>query len=883
MQSVRTLITFGRETVVSISALQAPYLELLFLLFSKQKLHWTSTEEQQELVGQVVEFLQNILGSGKTSRDAVQKADPVADTEVVSTLRTLGTVVYENGSACTKSHPSLLALLLPLALSTAKGPTQLEARRMSLICLSNLCVKTGTKALVLQKQVAETLMASLVGDASDEGISKIISSALRGLELLINESKAVAQEILPALLPLLQVFCLQTTGSSPQIVPGLKQVPRKQLVIPSDSEMSDGENGLPRNSRLQLNALLCLQSLAKAQAKLVFPYWFRFLPDPIEGPAAPSLITVMRESDSPKVRHGACAAISTFLDGSKQYLSVAEDSQQKSSFTTLSGKLAEQLKEIHQKLIQAVQEETWPVLLAQEIKCLSCLIRNCTYDRLRNDYRRDVFRAVVEHIPSEDLGIKAAVFECVCSLLDANMPSSHADVINVLELVLGSLQKEDSHLSIQVAGLELFCALARTDVPVFGNFWERLQVVLAPLIASPKEVLRAASYKLIEQYAHSCSTALEGVEVPRIDWWLRLVDDYVHKGIQDPFFAVRSLAVDCLGHIPAAIFAEMPSKRQYGCLALALGMVQDDEQAVRAAACRTLGVYVSFPAVMEDVLFLSDVATTLPPLMSDGNVSVRIRASWAIGNLSDALAHVSQGAQIEGQSIADAGITPATIIQIIQAAILAAKDNDKCRSNGTRALGNIIQVCPQQLLQRERNRLIKEVIIVVTKNVESGTVKTRWNACHALQNMLRTPGISPPPPPVFAALERALLTCRNFKVRISAAAALTGPQTRADYGEDGPTIVRGLMRACVTAHESVDDLQNAAFGEYKYREQLAEQLYATFVHLYTILRGTAPDMLSLLDRQDSEMQDLLVRISAVGINAGPDDVPPPGRLNLVRD
>lgn len=55
----------------------------------------------------------------------------------------------------------------------------------------------------------------------------------------------------------------------------------------------------------------------------------------------------------------------------------------------------------------------------------------------------------------------------------------------------------------------------------------------------------------------------------------------------------------------------------------------------------------------------------------------------------------------------------------------------QCRSNGVRALGNMIRVCSERLLIRERERLVKEVVGVVLKNVDSGTVKVHLISAYA--------------------------------------------------------------------------------------------------------------------------------------------------------
>ena len=48
---------------------------------------------------------------------------------------------------------------------------------------------------------------------------------------------------------------------------------------------------------------------------------------------------------------------------------------------------------------------------------------------------------------------------------------------------------------------------------------------------------------------------------------------------------------------------------------------------------------------------------------------------------------------------------------------------EKCRSNGVRALGNIFHILPKEWVQLEVDGLVKEIIEVLIKNINSGPVK----------------------------------------------------------------------------------------------------------------------------------------------------------------
>ncbi|KAJ3274765.1 HEAT repeat-containing protein 6, partial [Borealophlyctis nickersoniae] len=504
---------------------------------------------------------------------------------------------------------------------------------------------------------------------------------------------------------------------------------KRSIMMGSDSEFSDGEAGLPRqrlrDGRLQQNALLCLQALAKAVPKQLYPYWDKFLPDIPSMQPAPSLISVMRHHELPNVRLAACASLTAFLDGSKQYLAVADDSAgSKGSFTSLSQKVAEQLREVHQGLIQAVALETQPVLLAQEIRCLSILVKNCSYERLSRDYRPEVKEAIVGRLQQDDFAIKSAVIDCISSLLDAGMSYPSSPNHQIIDSLL-PLTDRSEHLSVRVASYEGLCSVARNKPEAIRERWKEVDAVLTEGMKDGKDAVRAASMKMLEQYAHSCSTAEGEEKKAPASWWSEMLDKYVQLAVADTFYAVRSLGCDCLSHVPPDIFRDLPPKRRFSCLTIALGMAQEDDPNVRAAACRTLGVYVSYPSIMEDqdMFFLIDVATTVPQYASDRNLNVRIRASWTLANLCDAFVIMSKQATDGAPTLEDAGVTESIIVELIKAGLVAARDNDKCRSNGVRALGNIIRSCSTQFLRREAERLVKEVVLAVLKNVDSGTVK----------------------------------------------------------------------------------------------------------------------------------------------------------------
>lgn len=73
------------------------------------------------------------------------------------------------------------------------------------------------------------------------------------------------------------------------------------------------------------------------------------------------------------------------------------------------------------------------------------------------------------------------------------------------------------------------------------------------------------------------------------------------------------------------------------CITLLLGFTDDSDYHVRASAVRALGVYVLYPCLRDDVSFVADVANSIINSLQETNLSVKVKAAWALGNLSDAL------------------------------------------------------------------------------------------------------------------------------------------------------------------------------------------------------------------------------------------------------
>jgi hypothetical protein len=155
-------------------------------------------------------------------------------------------------------------------------------------------------------------------------------------------------------------------------------------------------------------------------------------------------------------------------------------------------------------------------------------------------------------------------------------------------------------------------------------------------------------------------------------------------------------------------------------MSLVLGTAVDENATARAAACRAIGVFILFPSLREDCTLIVDMANTVLDLCRDPNLTVRVRASWAVGNLSDSLVLLKSNGQ---DDVLEEALTLSLWTKIMRTALVVCQDNEKLKSNGIRAIGGLLRVTFEGILERERHSLVKEAVYALIKNMEQGSLK----------------------------------------------------------------------------------------------------------------------------------------------------------------
>ncbi|RUP45427.1 hypothetical protein BC936DRAFT_148199 [Jimgerdemannia flammicorona] len=1014
-QAFADLLIAGCKVVATKDRVLCPkFCKLIFIVCNKQI-------KIVHLRQQTLETL--LLYLLKGLKDTADQAETRVDM-----LRALSTLLFENTTNTLKHTDSLLTAILPLA---HRDTRPLEVRRMAINCLGNMCAGAGSKLQPHYPRIYETLVGNIhvVGGTfsvsaalnfADPGVRKIASSTLRALQLLlIEDSKLIVSpqfdtiEIVRTfvfyhvdhpgygqayadyrrgsdadspLSPSTSLTLLSprnsasTSGNPAARRPSFQVKPllAKRGPTSSDSEMSDGDSisGQTRqrdDARIRINALGCLQTIAKTSPRALYPHWTKFIPDTptavfssptIHTPQPPSLFTVLARDPAHTVRAAACNALVAILDGAKQYLSVAAERDVKlsSSFTSLSEKMASITRELHVGLARAMDRETHQAVLVLLFKCIRVLVENCSYDRLSPGYLSKLYNVLVGYQSTSVPVIRAASLNALASIVDAKSGQDEVgDLIqresidppltiakpslsdtkkrNLPRLLRAIVAAPDEPATVRVEAWSVFCACARTQAAVVRcggrgerlilgwtgwnsgticnlmvccgrNTWTEMEPTLRVALADVDPSIRTAALTFMEAYAKALAeSVVEGedrVRTEHLDHPVQAFRDltkencsdfspyFIPTTVNDPFHLLLDIARAVVERGPGPLrpallrgqvrarprsglrlhiqharrdlcgidgkgtcsFMASRTKtfvligasishqknRQILCVVLLLGLASDDDANVRAAVCRALGVFILFPDLREDSLFITDMAIAVLQQLSDKNVLVRVRASWALGNLCDAL--VLQKHQNVSTDISEY-LSQDLWLKIVRASLTISADNDKLKPNGVRALGSIMCVSPAAYIMRDNGSLMREVVGGLMKNVEAGSLKVRWNACHAASNMLLNPDLpvgmtahpvtgephlAPWTNPLYDSLLKSLRQCKNFKVRINAALALASPARRERFG-DAAGYAR-VIEAVVDAMEHVEDVaERTSFVEMKYVEQFREQLVATIIHL----------------------------------------------------
>ncbi|NXF52506.1 HEAT6 protein, partial [Oceanites oceanicus] len=691
----------------------------------------------------------------------------------------------------------------------------------------------------------------------------------------------------------------------------------------SESEYSDAEGGIQSKMRsyqanVRQGALACFLSAIKSiEKRVLYGYWSAFVPDApgIGSPQSVSLMTIALKDPSPKTRACALQVLSAILEGSKQFLSVAEDANDhKTAFTPFSVTVASSIRELHRCLLLALVAESSSQTLTQIVKCLANLVSNAPYSRLKPGLLTRVWNQIKPYICHKDVNVRVSSLTLLGAIVSVQAPLPEVQLLlqqpsssglnnsgsstphrsNSSEQWRKALPSEGEPpdnpagctssepcwllrlcVSIIVLPREDSCSDSDANFPSFSSVYEpcplRLESlqVLGLLVKGyfsmaqsyflelgevacrcmeemdpsiqlhGAKLLEELGTGVLQQYKPDSAVAPDQ-RVPVsvvVTFWTMMLNGPLPGILQNsPHATLQTSACDALSSILPEAFSSLQNDQQILCVTLLLGLNHSENPLVKAAAARALGVYILFSCLRQDVMFVADTANAILNSLHDKSPNVRAKAAWSLGNLTDTLII---NMETMGQSFQEE-FSDLLLLKMLRSATEASKDRDKVKSNAVRALGNVLHFLqPNHIANPRFREAIEESLQALISTVQSeATMKVRWNACYALGNVFKNPalplGEAPWTTRAYSALSSVVKSCKNFKVRIKSAMALSIPSKRECYGSTEEFCQ--IWSALVVALQKSEDTED--FLEFKYSASLRTQICQALLHLLSLAKST---------------------------------------------
>ncbi|XP_050714863.1 HEAT repeat-containing protein 6-like [Eriocheir sinensis] len=281
-------------------------------------------------------------------------------------------------------------------------------------------------------------------------------------------------------------------------------------------------------------------------------------------------------------------------------------------------------------------------------------------------------------------------------------------------------------------------------------------------------------------------------------------------------------------------------------------LVVHPETELRLAGVRAMAILVGFPGVVASpgglALLRATVEATCDLLTQrDANVNRdRLLASWALSNVSSVFEQYRDTWVGNEHNTRSEVLSEAMLERLLEVGLRACQDKDKIRPHGVRCIGNVASFLrPRQVeLPTLAPLVARTVSTLVTCASTGNNMKTRWNACHALGNIMASGNfsvaIAPMKGQVFSTLGSLVESFKNYKVRIQACSALCSVGAREAYGTEYLSVWRALLRGLDNAQNIVD------FQEIRHRDELINQISQGIWQLCSLLTLTDAGVLSEL-------------------------------------
>ncbi|XP_034940246.1 HEAT repeat-containing protein 6 isoform X2 [Chelonus insularis] len=422
--------------------------------------------------------------------------------------------------------------------------------------------------------------------------------------------------------------------------------------------------------------------------------------------------------------------------------------------------------------------------------------------------------------------------------------NKNLDICFILHVCLENILDKAMQVPVRLQSLKLLSALVNKDIDhLVFNHIDLVSRHLVETLQETETQVALHSCRVLEKISSSLKENCAIKKDVLLNFW-SIIFQQIILLVQSIHFNLREVACNCLGTINNQIYNQLPYDQNILIITTLFGAVRDEDSAVRAAALRSLGLLILLPSLEDDTGFVLDLANLSCTALEDENFGVRVKAAWALANVSDCLIKQSKSNDIESLSL------DRLLPDLYKVSLKAAQDNNKVKCNALRAIGNILCLCQDLEISCD---ISSGIDILIKCAITGNDMKVRWNACRAIGFVISKQQISAVAPHwqdrVFPALCDLVCHSPNFKVRTNAAWALKMCESYDKY-------IPFLWKNIILALDNSQHVPN--FVEYHHHDALVQQLCLTLGQIashteLSDLQGLWPD---IKDR----IQDIMVHM-----------------------
>ncbi|KAJ1980284.1 hypothetical protein H4R34_002510 [Dimargaris verticillata] len=719
-------------------------------------------------------------------------------------------------------------------------PTRpLQATLDALGSVAKACAQAGTKQPTLTAEAGTVLIAVLVQKSTQlttslpptqrTATARVVAQTLRSVKACLVADKRALAPHTAELTSALQVCLFHRMPRQLH----LTHLPSPTRPISSESEfteypLSDAPGRAARATRGEMvvrQALVCLAAAVKSYPRLLSTIWDQYLPEATVD-TRPNLFTLLRQETNSQTRSQVLLTLFTLLDHARSLLQLADDRYSPTAFTPLAVRVARMVSEVHRRLYGLLSGDAGIEQRVLGLRCLAVVASHCPYDHLQLPLVPQLCDAIQPCLCHSDPLVQVQALTALTALVSRTERLSsqlfstimsckaryrgHTDTLtNVCQVGAfdgtGELLVRQALGHLMVALVNAYPAQLTSIVPTW------LENTSTHFEASPPS-LQVEFINVVEAcYKHgmlenSVLSSTTSTPIPGNQY----VETLVLRHIGNVGPPVRTALYDLVASIPPKVFESLAASQCNAVAHLTLAGTEDDSSEVQVAAFRALGFLAMHQIYREDLVFIVDALHRVShDAIPQTLLATRIKAAWAFANLTDAMAWAIQHTPADAALYFNGPLWEG----LVRSGLALLPGDERLKISGLRVLGNLLGMA-QTAWFRQGGRDVSRVLPTLAKQVGQGPFKVRWNACHALGNILKNPTL----PAVgewnqcvrqsVEALVQALDNPKNMKVRINATTALGSPPTLDNYGGSDAAVNTAESILKATQAETADLLSS---------------------------------------------------------------------------